>query len=142
MQCQEVDRVLRAVALVVQLEGRFPFPRNLSTLHPIVLIKQAEQQSVATRCTVCGTNGVTFEQHHIAGKVNFPDTITLCEKCHDELSNIYQPKWLPWRNAERDPLECYFLGWSDIFHLIWQRTRHRYFLELSKTFALNARYAR
>jgi hypothetical protein len=142
MQCQEVDRVLRAVALVVQLEERFPFPRNLSTPHPIVLIKQAEQQSVATRCTVCGTNGVTFEQHHIAGKVNSPDTVTLCKSCHDELTNIYQPKWLPWKDSERDPLECYFLGWSDIFHLIWQGTRHRYFLELSKTFALNARYAR
>jgi hypothetical protein len=142
MQCQGVDRVLRAVALVVQLEERFPFPRNLSTPHPIVLIKQAEQQSVATRCMVCGADDVPLERHHIAGRPNFRDTISVCKRCHDELTNIYQPKWLPWRNAERDPLECYFLGWSDIFHLIWQRTRRRYFLELSKTFALNARYAR
>jgi hypothetical protein len=127
---------------VVQLEERLSFPRHISTPHPIVLIKQAEQQSVATRCMVCGTNGVTFEQHHIAGKVSFPDTITLCEKCHDELSNIYQPKWLPWETTERNPLECYFLGWSDVFHLVWQRTGHQYFHELSKAFALNARYVR
>jgi hypothetical protein len=123
----EVDRVQRAVALVVQLEERFPFPRNISTPHPIVLIKQAEQQSVATRCMVCRVNGIALEQHHIAGKLNFPDTITLCKKCHDELTNIYQPKWLSWRDTERDPLECYFFGWSDIFHLVWHRTGHRYF---------------
>lgn len=138
----EADRVLRAVALVVQVEERLSYPRNISTPHPIVLIKHAEQQLVATRCTVCGTNGVPSEQHHIAGKLNSPDTITLCEKCHDELTSIYQPKWLPWRNAERDPLECYFLGWSDLFHLLWRQTGHLYFYELSKAFALNARYAR
>jgi hypothetical protein len=142
MQCQEVDRVQIAVGLVVQVEERFPFPEDGSTPHPMGLIKQAEQQSVATGCVVCGANGVTLEQHHIAGKLNSPDTITLCEKCHDELTSIYQPKWLPWRNAERDPLECYFFGWSDLFHLLWQRTGRAYFFELSKAFALNARYAR
>jgi len=142
MQCQEADRVLRAIALVVQLEELLQFPRNIPAPHPIVLIKQAEQRLTTTNCTVCGAHGVPLQQHHIAGKANSPDTITLCEPCHDELTNIYQPKWLPWRNAERNPLECYFFGWSDIFHLLWLQNRHPYFRELSKAFALNARYAR
>lgn len=137
----QVDRVQLAAAKVVELEERIPFPASLSIPHPLRLMKEAEQQIVARYCVVCGRSGVPLEQHHIAGKANLPDTITLCKSCHGELTNIYQAKWIPWESdAERDPLECYFLGWSDIFHLLWQKTRHQYFYELSKNFALNARY--
>jgi len=138
----QVDRIQLATAKIVELEEQIPFPANLSITHPIRLMKEAEQQLTATHCIVCGRSGVPLEQHHIAGKVNLPDTITLCKICHNELTNIYQPKWIPWTDAERDPLECYFLGWSDIFPLLSHRTGHSYFFELSKTFALNARYQR
>jgi len=138
----EVDRIQRAAAKVIELEEQIPFPANLSIPHPIRLMKEAEQQLTATHCIVCGRSGVPLEQHHIAGKANLPDTITLCKTCHDEVTNIYQAKWIPWADAESDSLECYFLGLSDIFHLLWQRTRHLYFFELSKSFALNARYQR
>jgi hypothetical protein len=136
----EVDRIQLAAAKVLEIQERIPFPANPSIPHPIGLVKEAEQQVAATHCVVCRRSGVSLEQHHIAGRANLPDTISLCKTCHDEVTNIYQAKWIPWADAERDPLECYFLGWSDIFHLIWQRTRHLYFYELSKSFALNARY--
>jgi hypothetical protein len=136
----QVDRIQLAAAKVVELEERIPFPASLSIPHPMQLVKEAEQQFAARHCVVCSRSDLPLRQHHIAGKANLPDTITLCKSCHDELSNIYQPKWLPWREAERNPLECYFLGWSDIFHLFWQKTRQEYFYELSKSFALNARY--
>lgn len=135
----EVDRIQLAAAKVVELEERIPFPASLSVPHPIRLIKEAEQQVAARYCVVCDRSGVPLEHHHIAGRANLPDTIALCRTCHDEVTNIYQPKWL---DVERDPLECYFLGWSDIFHLLWHKTSHPYFFELSKTFALNARYQR
>jgi hypothetical protein len=138
----QVDRIQLAAAKVVELEERIPFPAGPSVPHPIRMIKEAEQQLTATHCIACGRSGVSLEQHHIAGRANLPDTIALCKPCHDELTNIYQTKWIPWADAERDPLECFFLGWSDIFHLLWQKTRHQYFYELSKTFALNARYQR
>jgi hypothetical protein len=136
----QVDRIQLATAKIVELEERIPFPASLSIPHPIRMIKEAEQQFAAKHCVVCGRSGVPLEQHHVAGKANLPDTIALSKLCHDELTNIYQAKWIPWAGGERDPLECYFLGWSDLFHLLWQRTRNRYFYELSKTFALSARY--
>jgi hypothetical protein len=128
-----------AAAKVLEIEERIPFPADLSIPHPIRMIKQAEQRFAARYCVVCGQSG-SLEQHHMAGRANLPDTITLCKTCHDEVTNIYQAKWIPWADAERNPLECYFLGWSDIFHLLWQRTRQLYFYELSKSFALSARY--
>jgi hypothetical protein len=137
----QVDRIQLAAAKVLEIEERMPFPANLSIPPPIRLMKEAEQQLAARYCVVCGQSS-SLEQHHIAGRANLSDTITLCRTCHDEMTNIYQPKWIPWADAERDPLECYFLGWSDIFHLLWQRTRQLYFYELSKIFALNARYQR
>jgi len=141
----QVDRIQLAAAKVVELEERIPFPASLLIHHPIRLFKEAEQHCAATNCVVCGRSDVPLQQHHIAGKANLSDTITLCKmsaSCHDELTNIYQPKWLPWREAERNLLECYFLGWSDIFHLFWHKTSHPYFYELAKCFALNARYQR
>jgi hypothetical protein len=140
MQCQ--DRVQRAVALVVQIEERFPFPKNGPTRHPIELIKEAEQQLATPHCVTYGEAASSLEQHHVAGAANFPDTISLCKTCHDEVTNLFQAKWLPWRNTQRDQLECYILGWSDIFHLLWQNTGHQYFRELSKAFVFNARYAK
>ena len=138
----QVDRIQLAAAKVVELEERIPFPATLLIHHPIRLFKEADQDVVASNCVICRRSRVRLEQHHIAGRANLPDTVTLCKTHHDELTNIYQAKWIPWADAERDPLECYFLGWSDIFHLLWQRTRHLYFYELSKSFALNARYQR
>ena len=136
----QVDRIQLAAAKVLEIEERIPFPAGLSIPHPIRLMKEAEQQVAARYCVVCGRSDIPLEQHHIAGKANLPDTLTLCRTCHDELTNIYQPKWIPWADSERDPLECYLLGWSDIFHLLWHKTGHHYFFELSKSFALNARY--
>ncbi len=147
----ETDRVQLAIARIVELEGRIRFPADIWVHHPIQLVKEAEQQVSRTCCTICGRTGTPLEQHHVAGRVNFHDTVTLCRvststtndrrqvRCHDEITDIYQPKWI---HSQRSPLECYFLGWSDVFHLLWRKTRRRYFYELSKVFALNARYAK
>ena len=130
-----LDRVQATVSMITKVDEQIPFPVRLSISHPIRLIKEAEQRVCSVQC-VCGSK-VRLEQHHVAGIANYPDTITLCEQCHNQLSHVYQPKWLPWVHG----FPCYLLGWSDIFHLIWQKTRENYFYELSKTFAQNARYA-
>jgi hypothetical protein len=135
----ELDRIQNAIPKIVQIEERIPYPAKLPISHPIRLIKEAEQQIASTHCVICGRSDLILEQQHVAGRANYSDTVTLCESCHDELSNIYQPKWI---RTQRNHVECYFLGWSDIFHLMWVKTKHPYFYELSKTFALNARYAK
>jgi hypothetical protein len=135
----QVDRIQTAISKILQVEEHIPFPSGPSIPHPIRLLKEAEQQIPSKYCLTCRQNHHDLEQHHIAGGANFPDTVTLCETCHDELSNIYQPKWIC---RAKNPLECYFLGWSDIFHLMLAKTGHLYFYELFKVFALNARYAK
>ncbi len=133
----EVDRVRAIITKIAELEDRIPYPSNLALPHPIQLLKEAEQQVSRKQCVICGRNDVILEQHHVAGRARYTDTITLCETCHDELSNIYQPKWI---HTVKHPLRCYLLGWSDVFHLIWAKTKHPYFYELSKVLALNASY--
>ncbi len=134
-----IDRVQAAISKIVKVEEQIRTPKDAGIAHPILLIKEAEQQVVLDRCVICGHNGADLEQHHVAGRRNFSDTTTLCKRCHGQMSEIYQPKWIH-QNPPR--LECYFLGWSDIFHLLWQKTRDPYFLELSKVFAQNARYVK
>jgi len=131
------DRVQLATSMIARVEDRFPIPSHSQTQNPIRLIKEAEQQVSAMRCKICGSRN-QLEQHHVAGRANYPDTITLCRRCHDELSHVYQLKWLPWASQ----LASYLLGWSDVFHLVWQKTRDAYFFELSKIFAQNARYVK
>ncbi len=132
-----LDRVQGAISLIMKVDERIRFPLELAIPHPIRLIKEAEQQTPAPQCRTCGSRD-HLEKHHVAGRANYADTIPLCETCHDELSSIYQPKWI---RHNCSSLECYFLGWSDIFHLMWVKTKHPYFHELSKSFALNAGYA-
>jgi hypothetical protein len=122
----------------MQVEELTPFPAELSIPHPIRLLVEAEQKILHKRCVVCGENTSVLEQHHVAGRKNFPDIVNVCRTCHGKLSNIYQPKWL----GHWPRLACYFFGWSDIFELLGQRTHHRYFNELSKKFAQKARYAK
>ncbi len=135
MKLLVLDRVQAAVSMITKVDELISFPLEPLIPHPIRLIKEAEQQVPAPQCVICGSKD-RLEEHHVAGRVNYPDTITLCEQCHNQLSHVYQPKWLPWVHG----FPCYLLGWSDIFHLIWQETRENYFFELSKAFAQNARY--
>ncbi len=133
-----VDRIQLAASLIVQLEKRIHFPNDRSIIHPTQLAKQAQIQQQSAKCVICSSKS-NLEQHHIAGRANLPDTITVCKECHNELSCIYQPKWLL-QDGERNPQEYYFLGLSDLFHLFWIKTQESYFHELAKVFALNARY--
>ena len=133
------DRVQLAISWITEVEEKILFPAGMATAHPIRLVKEAEQCIAHESCVLCPSVHSNLEQHHVAGKANYPDTITLCEPCHDELSQIYQPTWLPWVLT---PLACYVIGWRDIFHLIWVKTNNSYFLELAKKFAQNARYAK
>lgn len=138
MKILVLDRVQAAVSLITKVDEQIQFPAELSIPHPIRLIKEAEQLMPASQCRICGSQD-HLEQHHVAGRSNYPDIVTLCKRCHDELSNIYQPKWLPWADSRT---ACYLLGWSDLFHMLRQKTEEGYFLELSKIFAQNAGYAK
>jgi len=122
----------------MQVEALIPYPSELSIPHPTRLLVEAEQKILHRRCVVCGENSSVLEQHHVAGRKNFSDIVSVCQICHGKLSNIHQPKWL----GRWPKLTCYFFGWSDIFELLGQTTGHHYFHELSKKFTQKARYAK
>ena len=134
----ELDRMQVAVSMIMQVEQRIAYPAELSIPHPIRLLTEAEHQIASTHCLICGQNGSALEQHHVAGRENSNDTVTVCRPCHGRLSDTYQPKWL----GHWPRLASYFFGWSDIFELLGQTTGHHYFHELSKKFAQKARYAK
>lgn len=39
----------------------------------------------ARKCASCGYSGVALDDHHIHGRQNSNETITLCANCHREL---------------------------------------------------------
>jgi hypothetical protein len=123
--------------MIFAIEAQFSFPTGLGVPHPVRLVKEAEQQITRDSCIICFEAPAILEQHHIAGRDNSSDTVTLCLTCHGRLTTTFQPKWL-----DRWPkLACYYFGWSDIFELLGQKTDQLYFHELSKKFAQKARYA-
>lgn len=102
----EADRIQLAIRKVVQVEERVPFPSDLATPHPIRLIKEAEQRRASRYCVTCGGNSYGLEEHHVAGRANYPDEVTLCKPCHEQITNIYQAKWI---QLTTKPLQSYFL---------------------------------
>lgn len=47
------------------------------------------KENLGRICTVCGEDDPTVlkEEHHIYGRANSPDTITLCHNCHDKITS-------------------------------------------------------
>ena len=106
------------------------------------LFKDAEQCVHLNYCVVCKIaqapeTDSELEEHHIAGRVrgqpNFPDTVTVCDSCHEYLSD-HEKDWLV---HHRDPtyrLSSYLFGWADIFDLLHAKTGRPSFLSLARRF--------
>lgn len=104
----------------------------------IGLIKQAEQHIRYQNCATCKISGASqinqkLEEHHIGGKANFDDTVTVCLDCHDFLSD-HQKAWLPTKKTRSNEIISYFLGWADIFDLLYKKTMVFCFLKLARKF--------
>jgi len=134
----EHDRVLLAIKLVIESDE----PGDLNGLDLVGLFKDAEQCGHSDHCAVCeiakvSQDGPELEEHHIAGKIrgepNFPDTITVCLRCHEHLSD-HQKDWLVDRNDPAVHLSSYLYGWADIFDLLYHKSDRPGFLRLARKF--------
>jgi len=134
----ENDRVLLALRLALEA-GRSCEPDGLDFAK---LFKNAEQCVHSDRCVVCGIAQVPqtnaeLEEHHIAGRVcgqaNFSDTLTVCRRCHEHLSD-HQKEWLVPKRDVAHRLSSYLFGWADIFDLLNQKSGRPCFLSLARKF--------
>ncbi len=132
-----------AVKLISQVESEV---KRLEELDLVKLIKNAEQQTNYNNCILCEISDIPksnskLEQHHITGKINYNDTITVCLECHEFLSD-HQQDWLPIKKCKADLLPSYFFGWADIFDLLYNKTSSLYFLKLARKFRSQACHLR
>jgi hypothetical protein len=65
--------------------------------------------------------------------MNFPDSITVCRQCHEDLSD-HQKDWLVCGRSHSEKLSCYLYGWADIFDLLNQKSGRPCFLSLARKF--------
>lgn len=130
------DRIGIAIRLVREVEQLTE--DHIASSKIISLIKKAEQQSISKFCIICNFqdqhHSMKIEEHHIAGRKNFNDTLSVCIDCHPQLSEL-QLKWL---ESTKNKLSSYFLGWSDVFHLLWIISHKNFFQILSKKFTYHA----
>jgi hypothetical protein len=145
----EFDRVLTVLKLgieVQELHGLAVF--NIENL--VKLVEDAEHCTRHDCCVVCLTAEVPqascrLEEHHIAGKVlgeaNFPDTMTVCDRCHRYLSD-HQRAWLLCCRDEAIRLSCYFFGWADVFDLLRRLSGTPDFERLAEKFRCQGYYIR
>ena len=137
------DRVLMAIKLISEIENEVERPEELDL---VKLIKNSEQQTNYIDCILCEISGVSqsnskLEQHHISGKINYSDTITVCLECHDFLSK-HQKYWLPKKKNSPNRLSSYLYGWADVFDLLHTKTGITYFERLANKFCSQAYHLR
>jgi len=145
----ELDRVLTLLRLGIEVQESQRLPGfNIENLAK--LVNDAEHYTRHDYCVVCLTAEVSqvscrLEEHHIAGKVlgepNFPDTMTVCDRCHGYLSD-HQRAWLLCCKDEATRLSCYFFGWADVFDLLHRLSGTPDFERLAEKFRCQGYYIR
>ena len=145
-----IDQVLTALRLITEVKQRGDRPPGLRELTLTKLIKDAEQSTRYDHCVICEFAGEhkrapDLQQHHIAGKFNgrpnFEDTVTVCSRCHDYLSD-HQKTWLNGRRDITLKFASYLCGWSDVFELLFSKTGLFYFRALASKFRSQAWHLR
>lgn len=129
------DRVNIAVVSIRKVQDRFPdIPEKFRQI--LCLVIEAYKQTVSNRCVLCRLTGKTsdaLEQHHIAGRNNWPDSLSVCLSCHNRLTEN-QKKWQNDLSNDRIRLSSYFDGLRDLFELLWELTGESHYRALAKRF--------
>lgn len=76
------------------------------------------------QCATCERRDGPFEEHHVAGKLNYDLTIAACLRCHGRLSerqNGWDPRWQAEDNAPALRDSFLLRGLSDLCE---ERARH------------------
>jgi len=131
-----VDRVNLAVVSIRKVEDLFPnMPEKFRPIFRLIV--EAYRQVDSRRCVVCEIAGKpnrsSLEKHHIAGRSQWPDALTVCVPCHDLLTEK-QKKWQNDIDDSRIRLSSYFNGLGDICELLWELTGEEHLHRLSKEY--------
>lgn len=120
-------------------------PRDLDL---ISILENAEKRTRYDYCVVCKISGDwqmgfrnSLEEHHVAGRANYADTISVCGNCHAFLSD-HQKTWLTIDEDESMRVSCYLYGLSDFFDLLFRRTSNTYLDQLASRFRSQGYYLR
>ena len=109
------------------------------------LIITAYRQVPRDECILCQLakreRDDQLETQHIAGKEHLPDALTVCLSCHNELSDK-QKKWQYNKHEPHIALSSYFHGLSDVFELLFERTKQDHLKALAVEFRNKAWYIR
>jgi len=131
-----IDRVNLAVVSIRKVQDLFPnMPEKFRPIFRLIV--EAYRQVDSRRCMVCKIvgkpNNAQLEKHHIAGRSQWPDALTVCISCHNLLTEK-QKKWQNDIDDSRIRLSSYFNGLSDIFDLLWEFTGEEHLHRLSNEF--------
>jgi len=85
------------------------------------------------KCEICGRSDVKLELHHVRGNKHGKETITVCQECHEDLTNkqkLWDRSWLD-PNAENKDA---FLekGLIDICELKYEKTSQEIFKRIAE----------
>ena len=86
------------------------------------ILVQSRNISKEKRCETCNSKEEQYnlEQHHIAGRKHDYRTITVCRRCHAELSEsqkTWDVRWLQKNQPENTRLAFFLLGLHDVLIL-------------------------
>jgi len=84
-------------------------------------------------CEICGHTNKKLELHHIRGHKHGNETITVCQECHETLSEnqrLWDRSWLD-QNAENKDV-FFERGLIDIFELKYRKTGQEIFLLIAE----------
>jgi len=86
------------------------------------ILSQTKNISKKERCQICNSKEVSYnlEQHHIAGRKHDYRVITICRRCHAELSEsqkTYDVRWLEINQSRYVRNAFFLLGLHDVLVL-------------------------
>jgi len=85
------------------------------------------------KCEICGHSDGKLELHHVRGKKHGNETITVCQECHETLSEnqrLWDRLWLD-PNAENKD-QFLIRGLIDICELKYEKTGREIFKRIAK----------
>jgi len=135
-----IDRVNLAVVSIRKVQDSFlNMPEKFRPIFRLIV--EAYRQVDSKRCVICEIigkpNDASLEKHHIAGRSQWPDALTVCVPGHNLLTEK-QKKWQNDIDDSRVRLSSYFNGLGDICELLWEFTCEEYLHRLSKEFTNRA----
>lgn len=114
---------------------------NEAELKWITDVTTQKHRSKVSYCEVCGSRHCVIEQHHVAGRKHDTRTISVCQQCHRQLSdmqNLYDRAWL---NKQEDQNEIWLTrGLIDVFTLKYEKTHIQLYKEAANLITRGFRY--